>query len=86
MFFGHDLKLQTGFTETSEPVLIIFPFSLVLIRLKVLRVVSPVASNFEQNFHFRTFRIFHRWPLVGYHGLSVRVIIRRVCTPSANNN
>ena len=23
MFFGHDLKLQTGFTETSEPVLII---------------------------------------------------------------
>ena len=99
MFFGHDLKLQTGFTETSEPVLIIFPFSLVLIRLKVFRVVNPVAKNFERNFHFRNFRIFHRWtiggppvgkpscnlifphrwppvvhrwPLVGYHGLSVR--------------
>ena len=100
MFFGHDLKLQTGFTETSEPVLIIFPFSLVLIRLKVFRVVNPVATNFERNFHFRNFRIFHRWtiggppvgkpscnvifphrwppvvhrwPLVGYHRLSVRV-------------
>ena len=65
MFFGHDLKLQTGFTETSEPVLINFPFSLVLIRLKVFRVVSPVARNFERNFHFRNFRIFHRWTIGG---------------------
>ena len=32
MFFGHDLKLQTGFTETSDPVLIIFPFRLALMR------------------------------------------------------
>ena len=74
MFFGHDLKLQTGFTETSEPVLIIIPFCLALMRLKVFRVVNPVSRNFEQNFHFRNFRIFHRWPLVGYHGLSVRVM------------
>ena len=40
MFFGDDLKLQTGFTETSEPVLIIFPFCLALMRLKVFRVVN----------------------------------------------
>ena len=73
MFFGHDLKLQTGFTENSEPVLIIIPFCLALMRLKVFRVVNPVSRNFERNFHFRNFRIFHRWPLVGYHGLSVRV-------------
>ena len=39
-FFGHDLKLQTGFTETSELILIIFPFGLVLMRLKVFRVVN----------------------------------------------
>ena len=101
MFFGHDLKLQTGFTENSEPVLIIIPFCLALMRLKVFRVVNPVSRNFERNFHFRNFRIFHRWsiggppvatdgkasmypkfpppvvhrwPLVGYHGLSVRAI------------
>ena len=40
MFFEHDQKLQTGVTETSEPVLIIFPFCLVLMRLKVFRVVN----------------------------------------------
>ena len=40
MFFEHDQKLQTGVTETSEPVLIIFPFCLALMRLKVFRVVN----------------------------------------------
>ena len=65
MFFGHDLKLQTGFTENSEPVLIIIPFCLALMRLKVFRVVNPVSRNFERNFHFRNFRIFHRWSIGG---------------------
>ena len=32
MFFGYDLKLQTGCTEISEPALIIFPFCLALMR------------------------------------------------------
>ena len=39
---------------------------------------SSVAGNFERNFHFRNFRIFHRWPVVGYHGLSVRVQIIQI--------
>ena len=52
---------------------------------------SSVARYFERNFHFQSFRIFYRWPpvgkpprnlifphrwlLVGYHGLSVRVLL-----------
>ena len=101
MFFGHDLKLQTGFTENSEPVLIIIPFCLALMRLKVFRVVNPVSRNLNEIFIFEIFEfstdgpsvdhrwppmgkpscnlifphrwppVLHRWPLVGYHGLSV---------------
>ena len=97
MFFAHDLRLQTGFTETSEPVLIIFPFCLALMRLKVFRVVNlQLLEIMNEIFIFEIFEfstdepsvdhwwppvgkpprnlIFpHRWPVVRYQGLSVRV-------------
>ena len=40
MFFEYDLKLQTGFTEPSEPVLMIFSFCLALMCLMVFLVVN----------------------------------------------
>ena len=93
MFFGHDLELQTGFTETSEPVLEIFPFCLALMRLKVFRVLNlqfleilneififeistdgPPVGKLPCSLIFphRWPPVVHRWPVVGYHGLSVR--------------
>ena len=67
--FGHDLKLQTGFTETSEPVLIIFPFSLASMRLKVFRVVNlQLLEILNEIFIFEIFEFSkiaseggHRW-------------------------
>ena len=73
MFFGHDLKPQTGFTETSEPVLIIFPFCLALMRLKVFRVVNlQLLEILNEIFIFEIFEfstdgpsVDHQWPPVG---------------------
>ena len=73
MFFGHDLKLQTGFTETSEPVLIIFLFCLALMGLKVFRVVNPqLLQTLNEIFIFEIFEfssdgpsVDHPWPPVG---------------------
>ena len=57
--FGHDLKLQTEFTDTSEPVLIISTSWLVFDALW-LRVAfkfrienHSVAGNFERKLYFR---------------------------------
>ena len=59
MFFGHDhdLELQTGFTETSEPVLIILSFCLALMRLKVFRVVNlQLLEILNEFFIFEIFK------------------------------
>ena len=55
MSFGHDLKLQAGFTETSEPVLIMFPFCSALMRLKVFRVVNLLLEILYEIFIFEIF-------------------------------
>ena len=73
MFFGHDLKLQKGFTETSEPVLVIFPFCLALMRLKVFRVVNlQLLETLNEIFIFEIFEVStgglsvdHRWTTGG---------------------
>ena len=70
--FGHDLKLQTGFTDTSEPVLIIFPILLGFDALS-LRISSQGISctniqlleMLNEIFTFETFGIFHRWSIGG---------------------
>ena len=67
--FGHDLELQTGFTETSEPVLKIFPFCLALMRLKVFRVVNlQLLEILNKTFIFEIFEISTDGPPVANDG------------------
>ena len=75
MFFGHDLKLQTGSTETSEPVLIIFPFCLALMRPKVFRVVNlQLLEILNEIFIFEIFEFSTDGPSVDHRWESLHVI------------
>ena len=71
--FGHNLKLQTEFTDTSEPILIIsqslFGFNALGARIPSKGISgseSFSSSNFEQNFLFRNFPpMIHQWTTGG---------------------
>ena len=82
MFFGHDLKLQTGFTDISEPVLfsILFGFEASVATkciscsesFQLLDILNEMSIFEISELSTNGPLVDHRWPVVGYHGLSVR--------------
>ena len=88
MFFGHDLKLQTEFTDTSEPVLIIFASFFGFDALGA-RIMSKLMSSnniqlleiLNEIFIFELFDFSTDGPLVGLRWPPVGVPPRKVIFP-----